>query len=129
MNEISYVLRSEDIRDRLIKVIGRVPIVMDGKPYQVTISRYQPQRSVQQNRRYWALVGKIAHGMAEYSDGEYFHPETWHAWLVTRFLGVNPGPEETTFPKSTSKLGVQEFSDYMTEVEAWAAENGIFLEL
>ena len=128
--EPRFVIRNEIVRRRAASIVNSLPILedVDEHPYQVTISRFRPKRSVDQNRRYWALVGRIAHGMAEYQDGVYHHPDNWHKWLAMRFLGVEPGPFETSFPKSTSKLSVQEVSDYMTEVEAWAAEQGIFLD-
>jgi len=97
-------------------------------PYQVEVKRYRKKRSVEANARYWSIVSAIAHGMAEQMDGEYHHPEVWHEWLATRFLGVVPGPFGDPVRKSTARLNTSDFSEYMEEVEAWAAEQGVLLE-
>jgi hypothetical protein len=54
--------------------------------------------------------------------GEYHDPDTWHKYFARRFLGMDPGPFGEGVTKSTAKLTVGGFSDYMTQVEVWAIE-------
>lgn len=61
-----------------------------------------------------------------------FSPETWHQWAKLRFLGADdvrlPNGKMLVLPKSTSDLDTGEFSDYMTQVEAFANGHGVFLD-
>lgn len=49
-----------------------------------------------------------------------------------RFLGrsdmVLPNGKTVTITQTTTALDVGEFADYMTKVEAWAADRGVWLE-
>jgi hypothetical protein len=86
------------------------------------------RRSNPQNARYWALLHKIAHKIL---GGEY-NVESWHHYLKSEFLGCNdvmlPSRKVLTIPNSTAGLDVAEFNDYMTKVEAWAAERDVYLD-
>ena len=61
-----------------------------------------------------------------------FSPETWHEYFKTRFLGADdmrlPNGKVLTIPKSTSDLDRGEFAEYSTQVEAWAADHGVWLD-
>jgi len=96
--------------------------VMRGIQYRVTIEEVKSKRSLEQNSRLWALYTAISKQAPAYMGGEYHSPETWHRYCQTRFLGMESGPYGTGVPKSTSKLKVGEFCDYMTQIEAWAID-------
>ena len=86
-------------------------------------------RSTEQNRRYWMLVSLLADKDIQ---GQKYNKEAWHLYLRNRFLGA----EEIKLPSGktmiraidTHNLPVDQFNDYMGQVEAWAAEHGVWLE-
>lgn len=65
-------------------------------------------------------------------NGELFSVETWHTWAKSRFLGCDevkmPNSKTLLIPKSSADLDTAEFSDFMTAVEAFANERGVWLE-
>lgn len=91
-----------------------------------------PQRSTVANARYWALLGVIEREVAV--DGRHFAADpVWHRYFRRELLGcvdvVDPMTGEVAaVPRSTTELDIAEFNDYMTKVEAWAAERGAFLD-
>jgi hypothetical protein len=79
------------------------------------------RRSSQANRRYWALVGKlttIVYQWHEFFKDLYIEPEV---------IKLPDGRRKVCDPHS-SELDVPDFNDYMTKVEAWAAERGVQLD-
>lgn len=87
-------------------------------------------RSHSQNARYWALLHLLSEKLRP--KGQSFSPETFHLWAKSKFLGCDdfilPNGKTMTIPRSTAALDVAEFCDYMTAVEAWANEQGVYLE-
>lgn len=75
---------------------------------------------------YWALLHLCA---AKLADGK-FSAEQFHAYYKSRFLGCDdipmPNGKTLTIPRSTN-LDVAEFSAYFDQVQADAAERGVFL--
>jgi hypothetical protein len=98
-----------------------------GKPLSVTVQEHKSKRSVEQNRRYWAILNDIA--SRAWIDGRQFSAEAWHAFFVARFIGHEDTPDGRQVGISTTTLTVGEFNDYMTRVEVYAEEElGIELE-
>lgn len=90
----------------------------------------RPKRSSEQSRRYWKLVYRVAD---EYlPDGQRFSARVWHEQFKAYWLGCDemalPDGRTMVIPKSTADLSVDEFSDFMTAVESWAASRNVFLE-
>jgi hypothetical protein len=87
------------------------------------------RRSNQANAYYWLLLHEIANRVQP--GGQSYSAETWHAYCKSRWIGCDdirlPNGKVLTAPKSSAALDVQEFADYVTKVEAWAAERGVFL--
>ena len=88
--------------------------------YRVTITEIQPTRSLEQNSYYWALMTAISKQAPDYMGGEWHSPDVWAEYCKRRFIGVEPGPFGSGVPKSSKRLKVAEFQDYVTEIEAWA---------
>ena len=86
------------------------------------------RRSTEANRRYWLLV----HLMSEKLLAGKFSADSWHAYCKSRFLGADdlalPNGRTIVVPHSSAALDTAEFNDYMTRVEAWAAEHGVWLD-
>lgn len=76
--------------------------------------------------------GQWIEGVLALPQGQSFSAETWHTYLKGRFLGAidvpMPNGKTITIPNSTANLDVGEFNIYQTQVEAFANENGAFLE-
>lgn len=100
-----------------------------GKPLQITIGPEQTQRSIQQNKRYWAILKTIAE--TGWIHGQQFEVEAWHFYFRRKFLPHIDTPDGLSIPTSTTKLTVEEFMDYSTQVEAFATtELGVeFVEI
>lgn len=111
------IARDESDMPRIGKAIRDM-----GWPVAVSVEPHKPSRSVEQNARYWALLTEISQQAPSSMGGEWHSPEVWHEYCATRFLGMEAGPFGHGVKKRTSKLKVGEFADYMTEVEAWAAD-------
>jgi hypothetical protein len=65
-------------------------------------------------------------------DGKQYSADVWHLQCRKYWLGCTdatlPSGDVLAIPNSTADLSVDEFSDYMTKVEAWAASRDVFLD-
>jgi hypothetical protein len=65
-------------------------------------------------------------------QGERFSVQAWHEYLKRKFIGAEevklPNGQTMTIAHSSADLSVDEFSTYVTKVEAWAAEHGFYLD-
>ena len=89
-----------------------------GKPLQIDIGPERTQRSIQQNKRYWAILKAISE--TGWIHGQQFTVEAWHFYFRLKFLPHIDTPGGMSIPTSTARLTVDEFQTYMTEVEALA---------
>jgi len=90
--------------------------------HRVTLVLRTETRSDAQNRRYW---GKgVLHQIAEQAtdeDGRKYPAAAWHAYAKKKFLGVIELPDGSLEGESTTNLTKAQFSDFCTQVEAWAS--------
>ena len=99
-------------RTRVIQAISEAP---DGHIVEIKA----PIRSDEQNRLYWAELGKLA-------DKHGHTPSLWHEYFLRQFVKPETAEianEVIIMRPSTTKLSKQEFSDYIETVFAWIAEN------
>lgn len=136
MTERTYKLIDNERRDNCARYVASLPTGTK-PPLEVLIRPYRKRRSSDQNSRYWwmlTLIAQEAHrsGLScdpETGESVYRDPETFHEYFKRRFLGkrvVIDGDIEL-LPESSARQTVMEFADYMTQVEAWAAEHGIVI--
>lgn len=63
-------------------------------------------------------------------NGKY-SADIWHEYCKSRYIGVEeiqlPSGEILKKPLSSAELDKEQFNIYMTQVEVFAAENGIYL--
>lgn len=93
---------------------------------EIVVRPMKDKRSVAQNRRYWLMLRELA--SIAWIEGRQFTDQTWHEHFKRQFIGC----EELAMPDgktelrgiSTTKLSVEEFGEYMVQIEAWAAEQG-----
>lgn len=101
-------------------------IVKAGQAVEVIVRPRKSKRSIEQNKRYWALLREIA--ATVWIDGRQFSDEVWHEQFRRWFIGMDeivmPDGEVTVRGISTTTLSVAEFTDYMTRIEQWCAEQG-----
>jgi hypothetical protein len=93
----------------------------EGKFLAVTVALYKSKRSLEQNRRYFgpAVLGTIAE--QAWVNGQQYSRADWHHEFKQKFIGVIDLPFGGTRPMSSADLSVEEFSDFMQQVEAYAA--------
>lgn len=102
------------------------PMAEAGKPLQIICQEEKSKRSLEQNKRYWAILRTISE--TGWIHGQQFTSEAWHEWLKRKFIGCIDLPGGQVVGMSTTKLSVEEFGTYMEQVEAWAVtELGIEL--
>ena len=117
-------------REKLLKVCSVLAqfLIRQEDDYELVLRVHRKARSTEQNKRYWAIVQEIA---AHRVEGQRFAPESWHEYFKGLFIGKEeikmPWGETYNRPISTTTLDVVQFSEYMTQIEVWAAERGILL--
>jgi hypothetical protein len=97
-----------------------------GNPLRVIITAEEKKRNTEQNRFYWgAVVTPIAD--QSWVDGRQFSKDVWHEYFARLFGTCEdvtlPDGEVISRRKSTSDMTVGEFSDYIQQVQAYAATN------
>lgn len=98
----------------------------EGAAYELILRPMKSKRSIEQNKRYWLLLREIS--AVVWLNGRQFSDETWHEFFKRTFIGCDEiaMPDGSTELRgiSTTKLKVDEFGDYMLQIEQWAAEQG-----
>ena len=120
---MKITLRNPLLRAQAIRAIQSIPPneVMD-----FTLVPHKSTRSLEQNARYWSLLTEISEQLKP--EGREYSPETWHEYMKARFIGkdvVIVDGEPFLIAKTSTKLKVAEFSDFMAQVEAWGVEHGV----
>lgn len=118
---ILHIRDGEIVNKKAVKVL--FDALKDGK-YLIEINDHN-KRSSPQNRYYWGLVvpmvkrGLYEHGteVTEQEVHEYFKAK----FNVTAILNESTG-EVDNVPLSTTRLNKEQFSDYIENIQRWAAE-------
>ncbi|WP_369050490.1 recombination protein NinB [Burkholderia gladioli] len=121
-----FVIRNGSIWSNVVAFVrANAKVFADrGEPLRVIVTAEERQRNAAQNRLYW---GAILRSIAEQAwvDGRQFDKDAWHEYFA-RLYGV---ADELTLPngeiilrrKSTSQMSVGEFSTYLNQIQAYAA--------
>ena len=127
MQRVWYIGNSREKLHRVLSLLAEF-LIRQEDDYELVLREHRKARSVEQNRRYWAIVQEIA---SHEIDGQRFMAESWHEFFKGKFIGKEevkmPWGETYNRPISTTTLDVGQFSEYMTQIEAWAAQHGILL--
>ena len=88
-------------------------------------------RSLPQNDLYWEWMTHIADAINAQKKSD-FSKEEVHDWMLHNFLGYEDAQQIGRVEikpqlKTTTKLTVGEMHFYMSQVDAWAADCGIYL--
>lgn len=116
--ESTFILRSETIKANCLNTIRGFNDV-----WVVEIKPYKSKRSRDQNSMYWAWMNIIGREIGQHKDDMH---RTFSIRLLEPELFVVDG-RQYVGAKSTTKLSVAEFSEYLQKIEAVAMEMGIRL--
>lgn len=96
-------------------------VLQGGGRWVLTVTRRK--RTQKQNRRYWGsgVLAQIA-AQATTEDGRMHSTENWHEVFKRMFIGVEQLPNGEVIGKSSAGLSTIEFSEFCTQVEAFAAD-------
>ena len=111
-----YKVTSTETLEHVRKQIGELDLT---KAWEVEVKPFQFNRSVEQNKRYWKLIGELGSFLG-YDEGEM------HELMKYKFLSYKQemlGDEMVVIP-STSKLTIKEFVEYSSKVEVFASTLG-----
>ena len=97
-------------------------LMRDEGSYELVIRPMKSKRSIEQNKRYHAMLRDLS--AVAWLDGRQYGPDAWAEFFKQAFIGWDDLPGGGRRGLSTTTLSVQEFGDYMTKIEQWAAENG-----
>lgn len=93
--------------------------------FELVVRPHKSKRSIEQNKRLWKIYQTLE--AEAWVDGKRFSQEVWHEYLAGQFIGfdevVMPGGEIKRNPISTTKLKVDEMSEYQNKIQAYGAEN------
>ena len=117
-----FIVDTEGKRARAAGILAKLPL--DGRIWDVQIKPYQSRRSVDANRRLWALH-KLAADETGHSTDELHEMMKWK-FLPRKVVKI--GTEEQEVCGASHKLNKKDFRDFMERVEAFYIEKlGVFL--
>lgn len=98
--------------------------IFEGKMVEVNINLPKSKRSIDQNSIYWKVLTIIS----EYTGHT---KEELHEFFIEKFLSdkIEVFGEEVTARKSTTKLTVKEFTDYLTDIKVFMIDYDVVLPI
>lgn len=118
---MDFVVRDNAEREAITDYLLGLP---QGKAYDVSITLHREKRSNPQNAWYWTIVGIVARETQNDKDAI-------HKFFAKKFIGYDVkeiGGEKVAIVRSTTTLKTDEFSEFLSQVEAFCAnELGIVL--
>ena len=100
------------------------------KPHRIELKPYRHSRSLEQNALMWVWFRELSQSYQD-AYGEWKSDQTWHDIFVDEFLTVEVTEVKGKVYKlhtTTSELNVEEFSDFLTQIDQFCAEElGILL--
>lgn len=124
-----FILRSDTQAAALATFLrlNRQACANAGKPLQVIVMQHGDKRHNAQNALMWVLLGQIAEQAM--IDGRQYSAVCWHEHFKGLLLGFVDLPNGGKMPISTTDLTVQEFAEYVTRLQATAAQSlGVVFE-
>ena len=123
----NYLFGRVDALGRLIMdkpgSLARALAAFRGREVQVLIEPKSKRRSDRQNAYYWGVI------IETLSDRTGYSPEEMHEALKNKFLGFYDKKTGLRVVSSSAEQNTVEFENYLSQIRAWACENGIFIPL
>ena len=121
MTPRSFTIDSTERRARALALLAKLPVE---PAWELLVRNYDPKRSVDANKRLWALHQAAAQ-VTGYSVDE-MHDYCKHRFLPHSTISVGGVKQEVS--GSSAKLSKKAFRDFMDQVEAfYISELGVFL--
>lgn len=96
-----------------------------GKSVEVVIRPHKKNRTLAQNALFHAWMTEISRHYAE-TFGDWHSPEVWKQMMKNMFLGEQvvqmPGDKIVSVTRSTADLKVDEFADFLDQIDQWCAQ-------
>lgn len=96
-----------------------------GTPIRLIVTTEERRRTIEANAHYWGYVLRTIAEQAWVND-QQFTADTWHEYYANLYCPkvevVLPTGEIFSRRKSTSEMSQKEFADYVTRVQANAAQ-------
>lgn len=104
----------ERFQDYLKSISGEV---------RLTIGRYYPERTTEQNKYYWGVVLKVI------SDETGYTPDEIHEIMKYKFLRkeLEHKGQKYAYVRSTTALDTKEMTDYIEQIRDYWATQGIYI--
>lgn len=124
LGAIAYRLTKDNKRPLMTTIYNNLGVWLESNAeLEVCIRPYNSKRSIEQNRRLWAIYGELAD--KAWVNGRRYSAETWHEYCKGYFLGFElkamPDGSELKTPISTTRLNVAEMTEYQNNIQSWAA--------
>lgn len=124
MQSVAYRLTKDNKRPLMTTIYNNLGVWLESNAeLEVCIRPYNSKRSIEQNRRLWAIYGELAD--KAWVNGRRYSAETWHEYCKGYFLGFElktmPDGSELKTPISTTRLNVAEMTEYQNNIQSWAA--------
>lgn len=123
----TYTIHNDNVLGNCMRHLQKLPA---GKLWDVTIVEHRAKRSLAQNSLYWKWLTEISKQHPT-SDGEFLDKEEWHYLCALKFLGLKElvvcGKTYKLPVKSTKKLKIAEFAEYLTKIEVEFLSKGVSL--
>ena len=105
------------IKGQLFPFLAQV--LQGGHRWVLTVGKRK--RTAPQNRRYWGrgVLAQIAEQAAP--EGRLWSAADWHEVFKRKFIGIQELPDGGIVGMSSTALSTEEFSEFCTKVEAYAA--------
>lgn len=117
----AFIVRTEQDRDQALAAVRDALL-----PARVEVKAYKKNRSLAQNRLLHMWMKCLADHWYE-STGELFAPDVWKLQCKRQFLGDEvielPGGHQIEQVRKTSQLNTQDFTDFLQQIEIWAADD------
>lgn len=122
MTPATIIIDTPAKRDRAVKWLARVPV---DEVMELSLRPYKPTRSQAQNARYFLIIEKIAEATG--NDKLDVHEACKQMFLGTQETEL--AGQTVSHGRSSARLKVKEFAEYVERVEAWAVETlGVWIE-
>lgn len=123
----SYLFGRVDTLGRLVMdepgAFARALAKFRGREVQVLVEPKKKRRSDRQNAYYWGVI------IETLSDHTGYAADEMHEALKNKFLGFYDKKTGLRVVSSSAEQNTVEFENYMSQIRAWASENGIFIPL
>lgn len=121
-----FVLKNRGIWPFVVAFIraNAASYIERGRPLRLIVTAEEKKRTAEQNAFYFGVVLRDIADQV-WVEGQQFSQAAWHEQLAEQFAPREeiklPGGKLFSRRKSTSDMTVSEFSEYMTKVQAYVA--------